>query len=94
MKTTKTYHMVIDVRGVLNWKAKEIARLFTDAETGKRLTAQQAKDYLYDKLKEGYEVIPFGKECEGFDKVKGCPGHPVSKLNKEHTLDQPFITGS
>lgn len=69
----KIVHMVIDIRGVLGWPNKKLAGLFT--EGGKPLTAQQAREYLLDKLSEGYRVLPMGKECEGFDKVNGCPGH-------------------
>lgn len=76
---TKYYHMCIDVRGVLNWKSKDLARLFINPETGKKLTAQQAKDYLYDKLRDGYDVIPYGCECDGFDKINGCPGHEITQ---------------
>lgn len=71
-------HLVIDIRGVLGWSNKKLARLFQ--EDGKFLTAEQAKEYLYDKLSEGYRVLPFGEECEGFDKVKGCPGHRVEDI--------------
>ena len=72
---TTIRHMTIDIRGVLGWKDKKMTtNLFR--VNGKKPTYEQVKEYLYDKLSEGYEVLPFGQECEGFDKVKGCPGHP------------------
>ena len=71
---TVIHHMCIDVRGVLNWKAKVRQSLFR--VDGKKPTDAEVKEFLYDKLKEGYEVIPFnGVECEGFDKINGCQGH-------------------
>jgi hypothetical protein len=73
-------HLVFDVRGLLSWKDSKLKNVFVD-EKGKKLTAQQAREYLYDKLAEGYEVIPFGDECEGFDKKKGCPGHVKEVVN-------------
>lgn len=75
MKTLR--HMCIDIRGVLGWKDKDLKRLFRNTETGKPLTATEAKEYLYQKLKDGYDVLPMGDECEGFSKINGCPGHAV-----------------
>jgi hypothetical protein len=71
--TAKYYHMSISVRGALRWIKKDLGKLFIN--NGKRVSADDAKEYLMDKLKEGYEVIPYGNACEGFDKVNGCPGH-------------------
>ena len=70
-------HLVIDIRGVLNWRNnKDLLRLFKSSEGG-RLTTQEVRNYLYDKLADGWEVLPFGEPCEGFDKKTGCPGHSV-----------------
>lgn len=64
-----TRHMCIDVRGVLRWKDRDLKKLFTGGN------ATEIREHLMDKLADGWEVIPFGKECEGFDRKTGCPGH-------------------
>lgn len=71
-------HMCIDVRGVLNWKSNKLTKLFVN-DDGSKATIHEVRNYLYDKLKEGFEVIPLGNECDNFDKVKGCLGHPVNE---------------
>lgn len=82
MISNKIYHACIDVRGALNWPKKRLKLLLKDAETGKRATAEQAKDFLMDCLSEGKEVIPFG-ECDNFDFKEGCQGHDtIKRLNK------------
>lgn len=75
-------HVCIDIRGVLNWKDKDLKKLFIDSETGKQAQAHEIRNFLYDKLQEGYEVLPIGDECEGFDKIKGCPGHEIKRKFK------------
>ncbi len=66
--------MSLCVRGALNWNKKLLNKLFKD-EKGKFVSANEAKDHLMDLLSEGYEMIPIGKECDQFDKKKGCKGH-------------------
>lgn len=71
--TRKTVHLCIDVRGVLGWGARDMARL-----VGTR-TGAEARNILLDELQKGHAVIPFGQPCEGFDySGGGCPGHPGS----------------
>ena len=71
------HHMVISIRGVLGWKGKKALLLFLN-DDGSKPTLDEVRNYLYNKLKEGYEVLPFsGIECEGFDKINGCPGHLI-----------------
>jgi hypothetical protein len=74
MKKSYTMHMSIDVRGVLNWKAKDLCNLFRNTD-GSKPAYQDVKNYLYDKLQDGYDFIPFGKECDNFDPKQGCLGH-------------------
>ena len=74
---TTTVHMCLDVRGALMWPASKQKQLFRNKETGKKLTAVECKEYLMQKLSEGWEVLPIGEMCEGFDKKTGCPGHKV-----------------
>jgi hypothetical protein len=67
----KVVHMRINVRGVLNWGKRDMARIM-----GTR-TGDEARDLLLDELQRGHAVIPIGEPCEGFDySGGGCPGHP------------------
>jgi len=67
-------HMCISIRGVLNWKGKRLLKLFTN-DDGTKATMDEIKEYLYNKLSEGYEVLPMSAECDNFDKKTGCRGH-------------------
>lgn len=42
---------------------------------GERVDPEKAKRYLQAKQAQGHKMIPMSNECEGFDPVKGCPGH-------------------
>ncbi|HGM5924668.1 TPA: hypothetical protein ACKP5H_002659 [Stenotrophomonas maltophilia] len=73
-------HIHLDVRGALtNMSKRELANLFSNASTGRGLTAEEARSVLLDHLEAGHKVIPLGKPCEGFDYAGGgCPGHEVT----------------
>lgn len=73
-----TFHVALSVRGTLkNAPRRELASLFVNGQTGKRLTADEAKDALLNHLAKGHEVIPLAHDCQGFDySGGGCPGHP------------------
>lgn len=79
----RIHHMCIDVRGVLGCNKNMLKKLFVDNETGKFLTADEAREHLMDCLSEGKEVIPFGEPCEGFSYKTGCPGHTPSPQSGE-----------
>lgn len=70
-------HCHLDVRGAIkNFSKRELGSLFKNAETGRWLTADEAKDALLDHLAAGRIVLPMGPACEGFDYAGGgCPGH-------------------
>jgi hypothetical protein len=67
-------HLCIDVEGVLRWRDSDLKRLFN--RRGKE-AAGEIRQYLMDKLKDGWRVIPAFCECDNFDKERGCKGHPV-----------------
>ena len=68
-------HCCLDVRGALkSFNKRQLAGLFKRPD-GTRLTADEAKDHLFDQLAAGREVLPFG-DCDNFDYKKGCQGHP------------------
>ena len=71
MKTT--YHMAMSVEGAIRNRA---FKGFTD-DKGNPMTEAQAETELFNLLKSGIELIPLSPDCEGFDPIKGCPGHPV-----------------
>lgn len=72
-----TYHVHLSVRAALrDFTQKELSSMFRSTKTGKSLSADEAKEVLYDHLAQGHEVIPMGPVCLGFDwKGGGCPGH-------------------
>lgn len=74
-----TGHIHLDVRGALsNMSRRELAGMFTESSTGRKLSADQAREVLMDHLEAGRRVIPIGPACEGFDYAGGgCPGHEV-----------------
>ena len=74
-------HMSICIRGVLNWKPNKLQLLF-EGDKGEKLSVDEIKKYLYDKISEGFEYLPISEECDNFDPKKGCLGHPV-KTNDE-----------
>jgi hypothetical protein len=80
-----TFHVALSVRGSLkNSSRRELGSMFSNSKTGRRLTADEAKDVLLDHLAKGHEVIPLATACEGFDYTGGgCPGHsePITPAN-------------
>lgn len=71
-------HMCLSVRGALSWPKKQLARMFRVDGNGRWRTADEARHALLEALATGHEVLPIGVPCEGFDRKKGCPGHPSS----------------
>lgn len=72
---TTHIHMCLSVRGALkNWTKKQMGTLFRH-DDGRKMTADEARERLYDELAKGHDVIPLGPACEGFDYKTGCPGH-------------------
>jgi len=73
------YHVCLDIRGALtNWPKKKFNKMLVNNETGKYLTASEAKEQLLQWLSEGKEVLPMSK-CDNFDYKKGCQGHPSNQ---------------
>ena len=72
---TKTIHMCLSVRGALS-NPRTLRQLRnTITHEGRLLaTVQEIREFLFDQLSMGHEVLPFG-ECDGFDWKEGCPGH-------------------
>jgi hypothetical protein len=73
-------HMSMNIEGALrNYGKKSMAGLITD-DNGRPWSDKEVRKYLNDCLVKGWRLIPCcGKDCEGFDYQKGCPGHPVKE---------------
>jgi hypothetical protein len=73
----KTIHMSLSVRGALKWPAKlqrQLCRGMTH-DDGRKFSRDDFRDWLLDALAHGFELLPMGPPCEGFDPKSGCPGH-------------------
>lgn len=80
---SKTVHMCIDVRGMLNWPLREARKnlkwITKDDGTPFR-DVHEFRHMLMDELAKGHEVLPLqNPPCEGFDFKRGCPGHEVNQ---------------
>jgi hypothetical protein len=73
--------MCQSVKGALaNWSGQQWQEA-TDWIThtdGTKFTSGEALEFHFQQLlDEGNEVIPFGTDCDNFDPVHGCRGHPI-----------------
>ena len=80
MKKINGYiHMSINIRGLLNYfKHKSMTGFFIDK--GRYMSDEEARNYLYDHIEKGHNVLPMcvEHECPDFDYFGGgCPGHDV-----------------
>lgn len=74
---SKTIHLCVSVRGLLNHSKSEMKRdlkWITDGDGKKFPSVDALKHALMDELAKGHEVLPTCP-CEGFDYKTGCPGH-------------------
>lgn len=77
--STTIMHMSLDIGGVLNnWPLRMLKKMLIDQETGRTLTAQEAKAKLLEMYGDGIRYLPMGK-CDNFDSAKGCLGHAPTK---------------
>ena len=69
-------HLSLCVRGALEWPDALLNHMqVTDVRTGEQLAASRVREALSELLAEGWEVLPIGGPCPGFDPKSGCPGH-------------------
>ena len=59
-----------------NYRRKGSLKGVFTTDTGRKLSHEEARDYLYDCLAKGWKVIPYG-ECDNFDYQTGCKGHSL-----------------
>lgn len=75
---SKTIHMCVSVRGMLNWSPAETRRQIksiTKSDGSRYQSIGEFRNALLDEIAAGHEVLPLGDKCEGFDYKTGCPGH-------------------
>lgn len=63
-----TQHMRASIEGLLEHTDNQLGKLL-------QMDGKEARKQLKIKQKAGEKYIPCG-DCEGFDTVHGCPGHP------------------
>lgn len=73
----KKMHMTVCLEGALKWSRKIN---FIQDDNGRNLTDKEARAYFKSLIAEGYRVMPI-TGCEGFDPIKGCPGHPIPEAD-------------
>jgi len=70
-------HVSLSVRSALTNKQTLKSLVGNITVKGVKLrTTEAVRDFLLDELAKGHELLPMSEDCEGFDYVKGCPGHP------------------
>lgn len=68
-----TYHICQSVSGALrNWSKIDWDNI--GADNG--ITGAVLKERFRIMDFNGIKVIPLHERCDGFDDIKGCPGHP------------------
>jgi hypothetical protein len=75
---SRTFHLCISVRGMLNWDRRETLRnmrSITKSDGTRYATVEEFRNALMDELLAGNEVLPLAKECDKFDPKHGCLGH-------------------
>lgn len=75
MEPGKTYHMSMNINGLLrNYKRKKIN--FFEDDNGRPLSDKEAREHIAELQAKGHKLMPMSDECEGFDPFGvGCPGH-------------------
>lgn len=87
-------HMGINIQGMLEHYRKRSMRGLIINDDGKPMTDTEARQYLYNHIKQGHSVLPMcdDKECPDFDYFGGgCPGHGIHYFdndNNEITKEQ------
>lgn len=70
-------HLMVSVRGALRNAPSSLRGMFS-TEDGRVLSVDEAREFLFDELAKGHEVIPAcsPRKCPNFDySGGGCPGH-------------------
>jgi hypothetical protein len=70
-------HISTSIDGLLALSDKELTRLLDSVqdEKGNHPTLSEFKKYLNEEKAKGHRLLP-SPECDNFDPVHGCLGHP------------------
>jgi hypothetical protein len=69
-------HMSISIRGMLNWDRKYTKRMMksiTKDDGSQFGSVEEFRNFLFDELAKGHEVLPMSKECERVRLQEGMP---------------------
>lgn len=70
--------MSVSIKGALvNWKKKELSCICDD--NGNPMKPREARLWLVEQLEAGRKVLPMNKNCDNFDYILGCQGHPENE---------------
>lgn len=80
----RTTHMSLSVTGALRQSDEDLKPWCENISVdGKKLhTVSEIRDFLVERLSEGFECIPMC-ECDNFDPKRGCLGHDIDELPEE-----------
>ena len=72
-------HLWLNIQETLNIPKNKKINFFTDDDDYRnKFTDEEARAYLKECQNKGWEIIPCGSDCEGFDHFGGgCPGRLV-----------------
>lgn len=66
-----TYHMCVDISGVMRWSDTRLQALFATNRSAKSIRC-----FLTSELESCKKVLPIGEKCECWSDLTGCSGHP------------------
>lgn len=75
------YHISTSIEGLLNLSDRHLKNMLWSVtnENGEHpKSVQDFRKYLSEELTKGHKCLP-SPECDNFDPVKGCLGHPSNK---------------
>lgn len=81
---SNSFHICVDVKGVLKLTPKEFHKEYNgvfSGDNGRVLSDKEARDALLEELAKGHRVIP-SNGCDNFDFQKGCLGHEHEEVTQ------------
>ena len=78
------YHISTSIDGLLMMSNRELKRILLSVrdENGNIPTFEEFIDYLKKAQSMGHKLLP-APECDNFDPVRGCLGHPENDQNEK-----------
>ena len=71
------WHISTSIDGLLSLSDRDLQRLLSSVsdEEGNHPTLEEFKKYLNEEKAKGHRLLPV-PECDNFDPIQGCLGHP------------------